>query len=80
MSYIMVGVAVLAFIVIAFWRMHPVLFMFAGGMALISACYMADIVSGGVTDNLSISASLSMIGLGLTLIAFAFLTTFRSKE
>ena len=65
---------------ITFWKLHPVLFMFNGGISLILACYMAEIVSGGTTTNLSITYSLAMICYGFANVGFAFLMMFKSGD
>ena len=57
---------------LAFWRMHPVLFMFNGGIAMITAFYIPDIINSGVTDNLGIAVALGMMGYSLVCFAFAF--------
>lgn len=64
------------FSALSFWRMHPVLFMFCGGVAVITGCYIPDIINGGVTDNLSLTAGLAMMFYGMVCFAFAFKTMF----
>lgn len=67
---------------LAFWRLHPVLFMCLGGIAIIYGCYMPDILTGSVTNNLSLAISLMTFMYSLVCVAFAFKTMFirRQKE
>lgn len=70
----------LSFSVLAFWRGHPVIYMYTAGIAIITGCYIPDILNGGVTDSLSLTVSLCFIGYALICLAFAFFMMFRSKE
>jgi len=58
--------------VLAWWGKHPVLFMITGGYSFIMGCYMPDVLTQGVTNNISVSASLMMFIMALTCWAFAF--------
>lgn len=64
----------------AFWKLQPVFFMFNGGIGLIAGCYMADIINGGATTNLTITYSLAFVGYGLVSIALAFWSMFRESN
>jgi len=61
---------------LAFWRLHPVIFMLAAAYSYVMACYMPEVINGGVTDNVSMTAILIMIGLTITLIGFAYYRMF----
>lgn len=65
---------------LAFWRFHPVLFMFCAGIAMITGFYMADIINGGTTSELSLTVSLALIGYSMVCIAFAYSFMFREVE
>ena len=77
---IMTGCAFAFFVGIALWRRDTTLYMFAGGVSIITACYMAEILNGGVTNNISITASLVTLGLGLVLIAYSFMLMFSERK
>lgn len=65
------------FSVLAFWKLNTVLFMISGAVALMTGCYAADIVTGGMTDELSITISLSLFTLWLICWSLSFWAMFR---
>lgn len=76
-------VSLLPFIILsalAFWRQYTVLYMFAGGVSVITGCYMPDIINAGVTDNLSLAIGVSFWIFGYTMFAFAFKTLFAPER
>lgn len=62
--------------ILAFWRQYSVLFMICAGLAMVAGAYMPDILNAGVTDELSISAAISLWLYSLVCIAFAYKTIF----
>lgn len=68
------------FSVLAFWKLHPVLFIMLAGISLVSACYMPDILTGGTTTTLSLTVALSVIGYALANIGFSFMMIFRGGK
>ena len=72
MTAIMTGCAIVFFFMIPLWRKHPVFFMLAGGFGMITACYMAEVLNRGITNNISIAASLMMICFSLVFWGFGF--------
>lgn len=68
------------FSALAFWKLHPVLFIILAGISLVTACYMPDIMTSGTTTNLSLTAALGIITYGLACIVFAFMTMFKGAR
>lgn len=68
---------IIILLVAAFWKLHPVLFQVAGGVAIITAMYIPDILNNGVTDELSISVALALILASYLCLAMAFAMMFR---
>ncbi len=83
-SSALVGIAaflpLVFFGIITFFRPNPVFYMLNGGISIIVAYYIADIINAGATTNLTIAYSLAFIMYGLVNEALAFITLFRGKE
>ena len=65
--------------IITFKWPNPVFYMLNGGISIIVAYYMADIINAGVTTNLTIAYSLAFIMYGLVNEALAFITMFTRR-
>lgn len=78
------GFAALLIIVLVNWltftRVHPVLFMLNGALAIVVACYMADIINSGVTNHLTVTISVVFIIFGLVNIFLAFRYMFKKAD
>lgn len=68
---------VVLLLVIALWRMHPVIFQMVGGFLMVVAMYMPDILNDGVTDEISLASALVMMMFGWLCLAMAFGTLLR---
>lgn len=71
---------VVLFTTLAFWKLHPVLFILLSGVTYITGCYAADILTNGLTNPFSLTAALAFIMYGICCIGFAFMTMFKGNK
>ena len=75
MNMIMAGCGVAFFSLLAFWKLHPLLFMLAGGSSLMLGLAWYD----AYDTNLALGMSLMVILYAIACIAFAFYTLYTGK-
>lgn len=68
---------VIIFSVLAFWKLHPVLFIFTAAVAYVTGCYAPDILTNGATNTFSLTIALSFVTYSLSCVAFSFITMFK---
>lgn len=66
----------IGFSILAFWRLHPVLFLITAGIAIMTGLYVPDILTGGTTV-LSMSVGLVIVMYAFVCLTFAYLTIFK---
>jgi len=66
----------IGFSILAFWRIHPVLFMITAGIAIMTGLYIPDILTGGTTV-LSMSVGLVIVVYAFVCVSFAYITMFK---
>ena len=69
----------IGFSILAFWRLHPVLFLITAGIAIMTGLYVPDILTGGTTV-LSMSVGLVMVMYSFVCVAFAYITIFKANR
>ena len=67
----------IGFSVLAFWTLHPVLFLITAGIAIMTGLYVPDILTGGATA-LSMSIGLVIVMYSFVCISFAYATIYRA--
>ena len=68
----------IGFSILAFWILHPVLFLITAGIAIMTGLYAPDILTGNTTTVLSLSIGLAIVMYSFVCISFAYATMFRS--
>ena len=69
----------IGFSILAFWRIHPVLFMLTAGIALMTGLYVPDILTGGTTV-LSMSVGLVIVVYAFVCVAMAYRALFSVRR
>ena len=73
--------AILAFFsFLAFWRLHPVLFLAVAGVAMETGLYTPHLMSGDVSTPLSQTIGLMIMLYSLVCIGFGYYTLFQGGE
>lgn len=69
---------VILFTVLAFWTLHPAIFLFAAGIALMTGLYIPDILTGDTSNGMTLSIGMLLVVYAFACIAFSYITMFRS--
>ena len=62
---------------VAFWRLHPVLFIITAAMSLMVGLYAPDLLTGNTSTPLSLSMGLILVLYAFLNIGFAYRTLFK---
>lgn len=66
----------IGFSILAFWRIHPVLFMITAGIAIMTGLYIPDILTGVTSTPLSLSIGLLVVMYAFVCVSMAYRTLF----